>query len=170
MTRHAFALAFVVALAAVPAMAQQPTRGTTGTTSTIEGRPSEGGVIDLFALGFVFRPYAYDNSVPACDSDYAKAKVAWRFQAKERQFWNGDLFIADIDKVQEVAPRAAGVNNVPRRYCVGRALMSTGKYHTVRYMVAEDQGMIGLTAGVTSCVVGYDRNWAFGGDCRALRP
>ncbi len=165
------ALALTMAvLAGSAAEAQTVAYGTTRTTEWTEGRPSDSIGIDLKNLGTTWRPYAFDNAVPACDSGFALSHVMGRFSSKEAKFWDGTVAIDSIDKVQELAPRATGVNNIPRRYCVGRALMSTGKYHTVRYVVAEDQGMIGFLAGVTSCVVGYDRNWAYGPDCRTLRP
>jgi hypothetical protein len=112
----------------------------------------------------------FDSELPACDNSWAIGTIQRRFATKEDRFWNSDLTIQSIEQVKEVAFRPWADGTVPRRFCTGRALTSDGKWHTVRYSIIEDGGMIGASWGVQWCVVGLDRNWAYNPACRAARP
>jgi hypothetical protein len=51
-------------------------------------------------------------------------------------------------------------------------MISDGRPRQVHYSIIEDGGFAGtgFSSGVEWCVVGLDRNWAYGRNCRAARP
>ena len=110
----------------------------------------------------------YDAVVPPCD--YGLGLIQKRFATKEGRFWNSDLQIVGFDAVREVAFRPWNENTIPRRFCAAKALVSDGKWRSVRYSIIEDGGMIGATWGVEWCVVGLDRNWAYNPRCKMAAP
>ena len=110
----------------------------------------------------------FDSQLPACDQ--ALSTIQRRFATKEGRFWNSNLQITDFDRIREVAYRPWADGTIPRRFCSGRALTSDGRWHTLRYSIVEDGGMIGMTWGVQWCVVGLDRNWAYNPACQAAGP
>jgi hypothetical protein len=110
----------------------------------------------------------FDSQLPACDQ--ALSTIQRRFATKEGRFWNSNLQITDFDRVHEVAYRPWADGTIPRRFCSGRALISDGRWRTLRYSIVEDGGMIGWSWGVQWCVVGLDRNWAYNPACQAAGP
>lgn len=112
----------------------------------------------------------YDGVLPSCDYPPALAKITSRFATKESRFWNSALEIVRIDRIRETAFRPWDRDLIPRRFCTARAALSNGQVRPVYYSIGEDTGMIGATWGVTWCVAGYDRNWAYAPNCRMARP
>jgi hypothetical protein len=112
----------------------------------------------------------FDSQIPACDNSWALGTIQHRFATKEGRFWNSDLRIESFDQIREVAFRPWADGTIPRRFCTGRALVSDGKWRTVRYSIIEDGGMISASWGVNWCVVGVDRNWAYNPACKAAGP
>jgi hypothetical protein len=112
----------------------------------------------------------YDAQVPPCDAELALGKIRSRFAVKEGRFWNSDLTIVEIDSVRETAFQPWAEQNIPRRFCSARALISDGRWRTMHYSIIEDGGMIGASWGVEWCVVGLDRNWAYSPACKMARP
>ena len=112
----------------------------------------------------------YDAVLPTCDEPSALSKIQSRFATKEGRFWNSDLTILEIQAVREIAFRPWAESTIPRRFCIGRALISDGRWRQVHYSIIEDGGMIGWTWGVEWCVVGLDRNWAYNPNCKMARP
>lgn len=110
----------------------------------------------------------YDGVLPPCES--ALGEISARFAATEAKFWNSALQITGYERVQETAFRPWQSDNVPRRYCSARAMVSDGKLRTVHFSIIEDGGFASFTNGVEYCVVGLDRNWAYNPACRAARP
>ncbi len=110
----------------------------------------------------------FDSQLPTCDQ--ALSTIQRRFATKEGRFWNSNLQITDFDRIREVAYRPWADGTIPRRFCSGRALTSDGHWHTLRYSIIEDGGMIGWNWGVQWCVVGLDRNWAYNPACQAAGP
>ena len=92
------------------------------------------------------------------------------FCQKEGRFWNSDLQIVDFDRVRETAFRPWAADTIPRRFCSAMAPISDGSKHAVNYWIGEDTGFIGATWGVTWCVTGLDRNWAYNPRCKMARP
>jgi hypothetical protein len=72
--------------------------------------------------------------------------------------------------VHQTAYRPWASNTIPRRFCNATALVSDGRKHRVSYWIGEDTGMIGASWGVTWCVNGLDRNWAYNPGCKMARP
>jgi hypothetical protein len=112
----------------------------------------------------------YFRDMPQCDSRPALDRIIGNFLDKERRFWNSELRLVGIENIRETAVLAWAAQSIPRRFCTGTALTSDGAKHLIYYSIAEDTGMIGMDFGVNFCVVGLDRNWAYGPACRAARP
>ncbi|MGO9699710.1 MAG: hypothetical protein ACLPX7_10660 [Xanthobacteraceae bacterium] len=112
----------------------------------------------------------YFRDMPACDYRPALDRIIGNFLTKETRFWNSELKIVGIENIRETAVLAWAAQSIPRRFCSGTALVSDGARHPIYYSIGEDTGMIGMDFGVNFCVVGLDRNWAYGPACRAARP
>jgi hypothetical protein len=112
----------------------------------------------------------YDRQMPACDYPRALDRIIGDFRSKEIRFWNSQLQIVGIERIRETAVMPWAAQAIPRRFCSGVALVSDGVRHPIYYSIGEDTGMIGLDYGVNFCVVGLDRNWAYGPACRAAKP
>lgn len=124
----------------------------------------------LFEKNFWLEGPRYDAAVPACDDPAALGNIQARFSAKEGTYWNSALKIVDFLSVREVAMRPWAVDTIPRRFCRGTVLTSDGVKRRVNFFIGEDTGMIGGGWGVTWCVVGLDRNWAYNPACRMASP
>jgi hypothetical protein len=112
----------------------------------------------------------YDRDMPACDFPQALDRIIGNFRSKEARFWNSELAIVGIENIHETAVLPWAAQSIPRRFCAGTALINDGARHQIYYSIAEDTGMIGMDYGVNFCVVGLDRNFAYGPACRAARP
>jgi hypothetical protein len=112
----------------------------------------------------------YDRVMPACDFPGALDRIIGDFRTKEARFWNSELRIVGIDNIRETAALSWAAQSIPRRFCRGTAVINDGAHHAIYYSIAEDTGTIGAGFGVNFCVVGLDRNMAYGPDCRAARP
>lgn len=112
----------------------------------------------------------YDRDMPACDYPPALDRIIGNFHTKEARFWNSELQIVGIENIHQTAELAWAAQSVPRRFCSGTAVISDGARRPIYYSIAEDTGMIGMDWGVNFCVVGFDRNMAYGPACRAARP
>lgn len=112
----------------------------------------------------------HDAVVPACDEPGVFGRIQSRFSSKEGRFWNSDLQIVGFERVRETAFRPWAPQTIPRRFCSGVALVSDGVKRKVHYVIEEDLGLIGATWGVTWCVAGLDRNWAYNPACKMARP
>jgi len=112
----------------------------------------------------------YDRMMPACDYPGALDRIIANFHSTEARFWNSQLQIVGFENIRETAVLPWAAQSIPRRFCSGTAVINDGAKHPIYYSIAEDTGMIGLDWGVNFCVVGLDREWAYGPDCRAARP
>jgi hypothetical protein len=112
----------------------------------------------------------YHAQLPHCETPAALDRIASTFAQKESQYWNSALKIVEFLGVRELAFRPWAVDTIPRRFCSGTVIVSSGKRHRVYYSIIEDGGLIGATWGVEWCVVGLDRNWAYNPACRMARP
>jgi len=112
----------------------------------------------------------YDRQMPACDYPAALDRIIGNFRTKEIRFWNSERQIVGIEHIRETAVMPWAAQSIPRRFCSGVALINDGVRHPIYYSIGEDTGMIGVDFGVNFCVVGLDRNWAYGPACRAAKP
>jgi hypothetical protein len=112
----------------------------------------------------------YDQVLPPCDYRGALDRIIGDFQIKEARFWNSRLQIVGIENIQQTALLPWASQSIPRRFCTATAVINDGARHAMYYSIAEDTGMIGIDWGVSFCVVGLDRNLAYGPACRAARP
>ena len=132
--------------------------------------------------------------LPKCDDPAVLSFVQSRFGQRESYYWKSGLEIDRIERVREAGFRKTGLDFIPRRYCEARALVNDGRARAVVYSVGEDMDMTGSDAirsfgqsltlgllpafnpsplnnwGVDWCVVGLDRNYAHGLNCKAARP
>ncbi len=132
--------------------------------------------------------------LPKCDDPSVLSFVQSRFEQRESYYWKSGLGIQGFDKVRETGFRSTGLDYIPRRYCEARAAMNDSRTRAVYYAVGEDMDMTGADAirsvaqsvtlglwptlnpsplnnwGVDWCVVGLDRNYAYGRNCKAARP
>jgi len=112
----------------------------------------------------------YDRSMPACDYPLALEHIIGDFRVKEGRFWNSNLQIVGLEDIRQTAVMPWAAQSIPRRFCAATALINDGIKRPIYYSIAEDSGMIGVEFGVNFCVVGLDRNSAYGPACRAARP
>jgi hypothetical protein len=110
----------------------------------------------------------YDGQLPACES--ALPSITYQFREKESTFWNSALEITGYFDIHETAFRPWQSDNIPRRYCSAKVMISDGQPRTVHFSIIEDGGLASFSDGVEFCVVGLDRNWAFNPACKAARP
>lgn len=110
----------------------------------------------------------YDGNVNVCES--ALSTITSQFREKESAFWNSSLTLNGFADVHEIAFRPWQSDNIPRRYCTGKVMVSDGKVRTVNYSIIESGGFAGYGDGVEWCVTGLDRNWAYNPACRAAKP
>jgi hypothetical protein len=111
----------------------------------------------------------YDREVPPCDYVPALDRIVADFEIKELRFWSSRLQIVLLENIRETAMLPWAAQSIPRRFCSGTAVISDGLRHEIYYSIAEDTGLIGADWGVNFCVVGLDRNFAYGPAC-AARP
>ena len=128
----------------------------------------------------------WTGEVPACDSPWVQGRIQSRFYESESEFWGSGLQFTGFDQFREIGFRANGADYIPRRYCTARGHLTDGKIRKVTYWIGEDLGFAGgdffgllpLTGrtnlinnwGVTFCVDGLDRHYAYGEGCAAARP
>jgi hypothetical protein len=130
---------------------------------------SELNAANFFEMNFWLSGPRYERDMPACDYPGALDRIIGDFHTKEARFWNSELEIVGIENIHETAELVWAAQSIPRRFCAGTAVVSDGKRRPIYYSIAEDTGMIGMDWGVNFCVVGLDRNSAYGPACRAAR-
>jgi hypothetical protein len=110
----------------------------------------------------------YEGRVAPCEK--ALSTISEQFQEKESTYWNSSLTITRYTNIHEIAFRPWQSDNMPRRYCTGKAMTSDGRVRTVNFSIIEDGGFAGFDQGVEWCVTGLDRNWAYNPGCRLAGP
>ena len=131
---------------------------------------SEPKAASLLEKNFWLSGPRYARDVPACDYPWALGRIIGDFQIKEARFWNSGLKIVGFENIRQTALMPWAAQAIPRRFCSGTALINDGVRHSIYYSIAEDTGAAGMDWDINFCVVGLDRNWAYGPRCRAARP
>jgi len=131
---------------------------------------SQSRAANLLEKNFWMSGPRYDQVLPPCNYRAALDRIIGDFQIKEARFWNSRLQIVGIENIQQTALLPWASQYIPRRFCSGTAVINDGARHAIFYSIAEDTGTIGIDWGVNFCVVGLDRNFAYGPACRAARP
>jgi hypothetical protein len=116
------------------------------------------------------RIWRYTGVPLECADPAVLGEIAASFAGREQEYWASGLALANFERAWETGFRSNGPSYVPRRYCSADAIFNDGARRRVVYNVGEALGFIGLGDGVTWCVVGLDRNRAFGPKCRAAGP
>jgi hypothetical protein len=119
-------------------------------------------------LNFWLSGPKYDGRVAPCEK--ALSTISYQFQEKESMYWNSRLEITAYGNIHEIAFRPWESDNIPRRYCTGKAQTSDGKIRTVNFSIIEDGGFSGFDQGIEWCVSGLDRNWAYNPACTLAGP
>lgn len=129
----------------------------------------------------------YTGEVPACDDPWVQGRIQSRFHEADREYWGSGLEFTGFDQFREVGFRSNGADFIPRRYCTAMGHLTDGKIRKVTYWIGEDLGFVGgdymgifaffdrrtniiNNWGVTFCVEGLDRNYAYGQGCQAAGP
>jgi hypothetical protein len=131
---------------------------------------SQSRAANLLEKNFWLSGPRYDQVLPPCDYRAALDRIVGDFQIKEARFWNSRLQIVGIENIEQTALMAWAAQSIPRRFCSATAVINDGARHAIFYTIVEDTGMIGIDWGVNFCVVGLDRNDAYGPQCRAAQP
>jgi hypothetical protein len=131
---------------------------------------SVAGAANWLELNFYLSGPRYDGYLPACDEDWTLGRIRARFNEKENVYWTSGLGIRGFANIRETAYRPAPANSIPRRYCSAVIEVSDGAKRPLYYSISEGGGMFGSVYGVEWCIVGLDRNMAYGPNCRAARP
>ncbi len=113
-------------------------------------------------------PFSAD--LPACEDSETVWWIKNRFDHTQATFWQSNLEIVDIDRIEEIGWRSNGTPLIPRRFCVGRAALNNNTFHTVVYQIQERTGVAGFSNGFEWCVVGFDHLFAYAPACSVLRP
>lgn len=116
------------------------------------------------------RMLPYTGELPACDDDFALARIQRAFYDRESDYWQSGLAIESFGGVRETGLRVNGASYIPRRYCAAKAWFNDGRERAVVYQLGEDLGFLGMGFGVTWCIVGLDREHAFSPHCKAAGP
>ena len=116
------------------------------------------------------RQQPYTGDLPGCADQSLLQRIARHFVQRETEYWSSGLEIIAYDKIYETGFRTNGLDYIPRRYCKASAIMNDGKARQVVYSIGENQGIIGWGPGVEWCIVGLDRNYAWGRSCMAAQP
>ena len=128
----------------------------------------------------------WTGEIPACDTPQVLWNIQTRFQDVERQYWKSGLEMTGFDRFRQTGYRSTGLASIPRRYCTARAFFNDGKARQITYWIGEDLGFAGgyffgllpftgstnlfSNWGVTFCVNGLDRQYAYGLGCMAAGP
>jgi hypothetical protein len=113
---------------------------------------------------------SYAGVLPTCGDASVFARIQSLFHDRETEFWKSGLEIVNLERIREIGFRSEGLDYIPRRYCTARVVLSNQAVKPVTYTIVEDQGFIGFGYDVEWCVGGLDRNDAYGGYCRDVRP
>ena len=139
------------------------------------------------------RSVEWNSLLPQCSDSSVLGWIQSRFSDREGQYWGSGLDVTGFNAIRETGFRTTGLDYIPRRYCSAQAVMNDGRLRTVHYSVIEDMDMTGGDAlrsvlssltfgtirngpsvlphwGVDWCIVGLDRNLAYGLNCNAARP
>lgn len=116
------------------------------------------------------RDSPYSGVVRPCEDPMATGYIQGAFADREDEYWHSGLRIVGWEDVREIGFRSNGLDYIPRRYCVARAIMSDRKVRSVSFSIVEQGGSIGFTDSVTWCVNGLDRLDAFNPACKMARP
>jgi hypothetical protein len=124
----------------------------------------------IFEKEFWMSGPRYSAKVPLCEERDPLKMIERRFSTKEGKFWNSDLKIVGIERIQEVEWQPWAPGTIPRRFCSASVLISDGVRRSMYYSITEDAGMLGVSYGVEFCVVGLDREWSYQPACRLAKP
>jgi len=116
------------------------------------------------------RHQPYTGDLPGCHDPALLQRITRHFSRRETEYWSSGLAILAYEKVRESAYRSSGLDFIPRRHCRASAIMNDGKVRQVVYSIGENQNVIGWGPGVEWCIVGLDRNYAWGRACMAAQP
>ncbi|HZZ59940.1 MAG TPA: hypothetical protein VFE63_02035 [Roseiarcus sp.] len=133
------------------------------------GGPAEDSIYGTPAEARWAPLHANYANVPACEDLRVLSKITLRFDDTENEYWGGQHSIGGFERIREIGFRSNGLDYIPRRYCVARALVidrrapppQRPRARTTIYQVGASTGPLGMMWGVEWCVVGFDRELAY---------
>ena len=117
-----------------------------------------------------YRESGFPPVVESCAAETVQVEIMRTFQERERDYWSSPLEIVAFEDFVETGDRTNGLSYIPRRYCRAEALFNDGQRRRVVYNIGSQNGFIGAGPGIIWCVVGLDRERAYGPNCRAAGP
>ena len=117
-----------------------------------------------------YRESGFPPVVEPCADETVQAEIIRTFLERERDYWSSPLQIVAFERVFETGDRSNGLSYIPRRYCRAEALFNDGQRRRIVYNIGSQNGFIGAGPGIIWCVVGLDRERAYGPNCRAAGP
>lgn len=117
-----------------------------------------------------YRSMPFPPALPLCNDPISLNEVAANFAIRETQYWNSTLAMTGFSDIVETGYRTNGPSYIPRRYCRAEAMFNDGQRRRLVYNIGSETGFASIGTGVTWCVVGLDRNHAYGPNCRAAGP
>ncbi|MDX7952455.1 hypothetical protein P7D22_14895 [Lichenihabitans sp. Uapishka_5] len=116
------------------------------------------------------RFFSYSGEVPPCGDPDVLSTITDRFAQTESEYWDSHLQIITYDRVRSIGIRPWGLDHIPRTFCMARAVLSDHSVHEVSYSIGENLGFSSFGDGVTWCVAGLDREYAYAPNCKDARP
>jgi hypothetical protein len=116
------------------------------------------------------RDAPYAGVVRPCEDPTATSYIQDAFAGREDEYWHSGLRIVGWEDVREIGFRSNGLDYIPRRFCVAKAIMSDQQVRVVSFSIVEAGGSIGFTDNVEWCVAGLDRLNSFSPACKMARP
>ncbi|WP_245414880.1 hypothetical protein [Aureimonas flava] len=108
--------------------------------------------------------------VPACDDARVMAQVEDQFEYGAPRTIPAALAVVEFSGLFEKAYQPmGGRKEIERRYCQGTALISSGEYRTLYYVIEYPMGYAGLSWRAEGCVLGLDPWKVYGANCESLR-
>lgn len=109
------------------------------------------------------------DRVPLCADAGLAGRVVDRFNEVERTYWNGQNTMVALAGMVQNGFHPARDDKVARRWCRGTALFADGVRRPIVLELSADTGFVGIGYGLSYCVQGLDRHFAYAPSCRVLR-
>lgn len=116
------------------------------------------------------RHFQQHGGLPACTASSVLGHIKSRFGSTQRNTWNTNLSIEDIDLIEETGGQLGGPGLIDRVYCRGRANLSDGRQEPVFYLIESRMGFAGHGSQVSFCLPAFDAYRVYDAWCRTAQP
>lgn len=129
-------------------------------------------VLSMAVPGQAHEPYFRTVDTPLCTDTKMLKTIQSRFRHQAKHMLHQpQLSIVDFVRVHESRFLPQDVHRarpIPRRYCVGTALLNNGHHRKIWFLIEGGAGFASLGANVEFCLSGFDRWNVYNGACRVL--